>query len=188
MSVTREEACVDGQALSNGTARASGRVIAARREEGKACASRHLCLTATGRPWPRSPDCAATGSSRLASSITPSGRELQAPCRMDTGSEPQERRSRHHRRSWTPQGEVVRTILKAAGAALVFPPPYTVELRPQYHQAGLRRAQRSAPQGRGTNPHSRMTTHRSIPHLHHTMQMSQPLHVSRMNWSKVMML
>ena len=58
------------------------------------------------------------------------------------------------------KGKPIRRAIRAAGAHLLFLPPYS---RPQPHRAGLRQAEDPAPKGRRALRRDRMATHRQAP-------------------------
>ncbi|VTZ27188.1 hypothetical protein MPC1_4880005 [Methylocella tundrae] len=55
---------------------------------------------------------------------------LPGLCRSDPRSRTQPGRRRDHGRSWQPQGPAIRAAIGAAGARLLFLPPYSPDFNP----------------------------------------------------------
>jgi transposase len=70
------------------------------------------------------------------------------------------------------KGQVIRRILRAAGAKLLFLPPYSPD---QPDRAGLRQAQNAPAQGRRADRHRHMAAHRPAPQCLHTPGMRKLL-------------
>lgn len=76
------------------------------------------------------------------------------------------------------EGEAVRKAIRAAGARLLFLPPYSPGLNPieqvlAFGRLRLRQAQDAAPKVHRTNRRSDMEAHRRTPRLLHTRRMRQ---------------